>query len=164
MPSPDVFFRDDAVLYADVQGVWLMLMFGPPDAPRMRRAGATLAEMSKRYPQGFCNITVITQSAGISMDAESRQAAADLTAQYSAFMKCDVNVIDGEGFWPATVRAILAAVHSLSRVRHPRHAVRTLEEAIDIALKHLPEESKARFDRGTALAQCKSLLGSVKAK
>lgn len=164
MPSPDVFYRDDAVLYADVQGIWLMLMFGPPDAARMRRAGPTLAEMSKRYPHGFCNLTVITPSAGIAMDAESRQAAADLTMQYSSFMKCDVNVIDGEGFWPATVRAILAAVHVLSRVRHPRHAVRTLDEAMDLTIKYLPAESKPRFDRATALEQAKTLLASVKTK
>lgn len=158
----DVFFRDDTVLYGDLQGIWIMVLFGPPDPTRMRRAAPTLTEMSRRYREGFVNITVITQSAGLSMDAESRQIAADLTAQFHSEMKADCTVVDGDGFWPATVRAIVSAIQILSRTRHPRAAFRTIPEAIDWALQHVPASTRARFDRKSATEAADAVLVSVR--
>ncbi len=163
MATLDVFYRDDTVLYGDLQGIWLMFLFGPPDAPRMKRAGPTLTEMSKRYPDGFANITLVTQEAGLTMDAASRQAAADLTAQFAQQMKSDCTVVDGDGFWPATVRAIIGAVQILSRVRHPRASFRTLPEAIDWSLQYMPSATRQGYDKRAALAAAEAALASVRA-
>jgi hypothetical protein len=164
MATLDVFYRDDTVLYGDLQGIWLMLLFGPPDATKMKRAGPTLTEMAKRYPAGFANITLVTQEAGLTMDTASREAAAELTAQFEREMKADCTVIDGDGFWPATVRAIVGAVHLLSRVRHPRAAFRTLPEAIDWSIQHMPVATRQRFDKRAAVAAAEDALASVRAR
>lgn len=161
-PALDVFYRDDTVLYGDLQGIWLMLLFGPPDPTRMRRAAPTLTEMARRYHDGFANITVITPSAGLSMDPESRQIAADLTVQFQKEMKADCTVVDGDGFWPATVRAIVSAIQILSKTRHPRAAFRTITEGIDWSLQHVPESTRSRFDRRAAIEAAEPLIASLR--
>ncbi len=147
----DVLYRDEVVLYADLQGIWLMIMHGPADARRMKRAVPTLTEMSKRYPTGFANITVILPAAGFSMDAATREAAAAVTKAFEREIIADCSVIEGVGFWPATARAILSAVQAMSKTRHPRHVFDSIDSAVSWAVKNSPEPIRSRVDVRAAL-------------
>jgi hypothetical protein len=159
MPDPalEVLYADEVVVYADVRGIWLMLLRGPPDEARMRRAGPTLAEMSKRYPDGVVTVMLVLPSAGSSMDAPSRKAAAQVTDAHATLIRAMSTVIEGAGFWPASVRAIVSAVQLLSRSRSPRQVFDNVDAAVAWALTHAPASTRDGFDRAAAVAAITAL-------
>lgn len=157
-------YHDDAVLYADLQGLWLMVMFAPPDARRMLRAGPTLVEMAKRYPTGFCNVTWIHAAAGFSMDGDTRAAVTDVTTKHLSSIRAVCTVIEGEGFRVATVRAIVSGLQVLSRMSCPRQVFDQLDQAVRWSLEHSTPEVRRGFDRPAverSLAELRAALPPV---
>lgn len=104
-----------SVLYGACDGIWVMILFAAPSKADMLLAGSALAAMKREHPRGFPTLTWVLPEAGYRMDADARQAAADVTKEYDAVIRAQATLIDGSGFQAAAVRAIVAGLEAMSR-------------------------------------------------
>ena len=83
--------------------------------------------MARREPKGFPTLTWVTLAAGLSMDADARKAAVEVTKQILA----QATIIEGAGFQAATVRAIVTGLDAMSRSEAPKKTFAGAGAAID---------------------------------
>ena len=87
--------------------------------------------MARREPKGFPTLTWVTLAAGLSMDADARKAAADVTNDFTKQILAQATIIEGAGFQAATVRAIVTGLDAMSRSEAPKKTFAGAGAAID---------------------------------
>lgn len=135
--------RGTAVLYGACGGVWVMILFGKPGPSDMRLARPALETMLRRAPEGFPSLTWILPQAGFSMDADAREAAAEVTRAFDRSLLAQATVIEGTGFQAAAVRAVVTGLDVMSRTTGPKKTFATLEPAVAWCLARRPESVRA---------------------
>jgi len=150
----ELFFRDDGVALASVGPVWVMLLTGTPTEARMLRVEPTFAAMKAAYPDGFATLTWALPSVGMMMDGGARQAVATITKVYAGDMLSRANVVEGDGFWAATARAVLSGLTLLSSVTTPQRTFTATGDAVAWLIEATPKlvfppraELEAELDR-----------------
>lgn len=139
--------RTHAVLYGGVGGIWVMILHAPARESDMRAAGPALAKMREGEPKGFPTLTWVLPSAGLSMDAAARKAAAEVTDAYAQWNIARATLIEGKGFQAATVRAIVSGIDMVSRATSPSKVFAHLDETVAWCIAH---RSTGAVDRATS--------------
>lgn len=119
-----------AVQYLRADGIWVMVLHSPPVEADMLLARPSLSQMKKTDPSGFPTLTWILPSAGFSLDAASKDAAAKITSEFSTSILARATLIEGSGFQAATVRAIVTGIDLFSRTKSPAKVFSELEESV----------------------------------
>ncbi len=132
-----------AVYYGDVAGTWTMILHRPPQQADMLAARPTLARMARAYPAGFPTLTWVLPSAGFSLDAASREAASQVTAEYAKSILSRATLIEGTGFQAAAVRAIVTGIDFVSRTTSPGKVFADLESSLAWSEGYLPSSPYA---------------------
>jgi hypothetical protein len=128
------------VLYGAAGGIFVMIMVAKPTVADMRLARPALTAMSKRAPQGFPTLTWVTLSAGMSMEADARKVAADVTTEFAKHILAEATIIEGSGFQAATVRAIVAGLDAMARSPAPKKTFSAAGPAVDWCVSKRPRD------------------------
>lgn len=137
----DPLSRGSSILYGACGGVWVMLLFQPPNIADIRLARTALSTMSKRFSQGFPTITWVLPSAGFSMDSDSRHASAEITQTYSNSILAGATLIEGSGFQAATARAIISGIDMLARAKYQKKVFNELQPCVDWCVDYRPSRT-----------------------
>jgi len=141
--SFEVLERGPAVLYGDCSGIWVMILHRRPSVVDMELARPALKSMHERHPDGFPTLTWVLPEAGWSMDADARQTAAAVTKAFDAAILTMANVVEGEGFAAAAVRAIVAGIDLLSRAAAPKKTFKKLDDAVAWCASRRPTRDRS---------------------
>lgn len=123
--------RGKGVVYGVCDGIWVMTLFGTPTKDSMLLARPTLTTMKERHPSGFCTLTWILPEAGYRMDADARQAAADVTRPFNPCFAGQATLIEGSGFGGAAVRAIISTLDVMAGGTYPKKVFSDLASSVE---------------------------------
>lgn len=146
MGDDRVWVKDGDHAVGHVQRVFVQVWRGERTLERVGADGqAMLKHLTAAYPQGFCGMIIVEESAQVPTDAARQEMAAAL----EPYLPCMVGtalIIPGVGIRQALVRSVASVVNLMMRNRAPLKTFDDVRSGL-VWLGSLPGE---RFDQGAA--------------
>jgi hypothetical protein len=80
---------------------------------------------------------------GVSIpDSAMRKLAAETMAATRTHLRCAAQVLQGEGFWPSTVRSVITAVERLKPDDRPRRTFPDVASAVEWMALHMERDTE----------------------
>lgn len=134
--------KSDAVVYGACGGLWVMVLAAPCKKEDMLLARPSLAAMMRKEPSGFPTLTWILPAAGISLPADARAAAVEVTKEADAHNRGRATIIEGGGFGAAAIRSIISGIDMLSRNTQPGQVFAALPPAVEWCVRLRPRDAR----------------------
>jgi hypothetical protein len=151
-----------AVFYGRVGGLWVMILHKPPVEADMLLARGSLMQMARSEPHGFPTLTWILPSAGFSLDAPSKEAAAKITSEFSKSILARATLIEGTGFQAAAVRAVVTGIDLFSRTTSPGRVFAELEATVAWCVSLRPAKSPSTLSASLITRALEETVASLR--
>jgi hypothetical protein len=128
-------------------------------APLVARHAQCLAELARRYPEGFSSLHLIGKQAPLPTP-EARAKLSEILEQYHATLACVGVVLEGSGFWASAIRSFILGLRLLG----PRRVdLEVRSRIVDIA-GWLPLPHRERTGRAIDARELENVLTQVRAR
>jgi len=107
-----------------------------PTLTGIELSGNLALRFQRRYPHGYGSVAIADRRAQMP-DAETRRRTSELMKRDERFMLGDAMVLEGEGFWSGSARAVMTSMQLVAGSNHPSGTFATLPEAAHWVCRHL---------------------------
>ncbi len=114
-------------------------------------------DLHARHPDGLVVFNVVSHLIPVP-DGPVRRKASSVLGETGGHVRCTATVIEGEGFWVSTARAVVATITLLSRASHPHRVFATIDEAAQWAETFVVGDGARATELGSV---ARALLGRV---
>jgi len=130
LPLPTLSYEHRHLRVTSVGVVIVARWLAPPSAEDMRLMRITLRPFVTRL-DAFCALNVIDIENAAPMSEEARREVAQTQKEFAGRQRGLANVIEGHGFWAASIRSVASGLAFLSRVSFEQKIFDTVEPAAD---------------------------------
>jgi hypothetical protein len=126
---------------ATYRDVVLVLVHTEITAESLKASTIANQRVAMAFPRYVGCLTVVNFGVKIP-DAPLRKLAAEAMAATHEHLRCAAQVLQGEGFWPSTVRSIITAVERLRPDDRPRRTFSDVRSAIAWMAENMDRDSE----------------------
>ena len=128
-PPPIVSYEHHNLRIVSAGNVIVARWLAPPTAEDMRLMRLALRPWVMRH-ESFCSLNVIDIEHASPMAEDARIEVAQTQKEFDGRQRGLANVIEGKGFWAASIRSVASGLAFLSRVKFEQKIFDTVDPAV----------------------------------
>jgi hypothetical protein len=115
----EILFEEPDFTAGLYQNALLWAFRGVVSLPRIKWAIPAHKQLLRKYPKGIAVVTIITETASLSMPADARDLSTAITKENENSYCCVCEIIPGTGFRGAVARSVTAGIRLVARTKFP---------------------------------------------
>jgi hypothetical protein len=144
MESPKVTVRLESLIVGYYRELMVVIWRQQPQALIVQELGDQYHQMVRRFPQGFCVLTIVEDGVPLP-DSAARKAITDAEARGMKCIRAIVGVQEASGFLGASIRSVLLGISLAMRVPYKHHISSNVLEAAGWLSQHLDRMDKSEI-------------------